>query len=494
MRLSKYIVISLLLIALNILCSGVNIAQNKSLNNPNKSDNVDIVIAISNNECINCYYGINDIIQSLDTKRTLFIITGVPKREVPYFFEQKLNMNSDSINWLLSDSLFKEYTDKFNNESSIYYYQDTQLLYSGSLRFIDKTIILNLINGESKKYFEEKQVWDITGFGGDGNSVFNMMNTDTALIYNSIRNKLYLYSLSTHSMMRAFELPVTKDNIEEWLRFSELDAEDLLYARNNKAGREYINSMNRITIDAPLVSEKFVYLPINILAYDIQINTESDTSVLLKWYSYLAQYDNNLNFISKYAFPYQFNGLNNHFNYLDNAELMEDDLLYMKPSTRLRDSIIAIYKLKPSNNPELIAFPDIAYPERFPLKVGPYAKVYYSDFITSDIYYFKEEPVVYLLSTKDTIELVGWNYTRIGDSTRTGFWVDNIILIDDTYFVFGISNGMTIVKAYDINFNLQGSQLLASKPYLSIIHSNKTIYGLISDEESIIIKSFILKE
>ncbi|MFN3940393.1 MAG: hypothetical protein ACK4IY_07380, partial [Chitinophagales bacterium] len=268
----------------------------------------------------------------------------------------------------------------------------------------------------------------------------------------------------------------------------------LEYAKQSREAREYIDALNRIVIGAPHVTENYVFVPLQILAYDIILQADNDTVVQLKWYSFLAQYNKDLQFIARYPFTYQFQNYPNHFHYLDNANFINDSILYMKPSTRVKDSIVAIYKLLPGNKPALIAFPPVGYPDRFPMKVGIYAKVYYSKFMSATDYYFREEPILYNTVNSNTIELSGWQYTHIGDSTRTGFWLGYIFIQDDIYYVFGIERKISMLKLYDRNFNLLHSETVMDKPYFSIERRGNTIYGLVSDEESIKIVSFIIDE
>lgn len=455
-------------------------------------NNYKIIIALNSNECINCYYGMHDIFSVINYDSTLFIISGIPKREVTYFFEQKLNLQTKNIKWIQNDSLFRQYTGAYNGESAIYILLGSEIIFSSDLKNPDREKLFELLQSPPSKKLLESTEWDITNFGGDSNSSLNFLNKDTVLIYNPTRNKIYLYSLSLQQLVKIFDIGLYPENLGDWLALTELEPIDLNFAKSNKEAKEYISSMNRIIPGSPYVTERYVFVPIQILAYDLEITSENDTTVLLKWYSFLAQYNKQLDLISRYAFTYQIEGFPNHFNHLDNANFLNDSILYMKPSTRVKDSIIAIYKLLPGRNPELIKFPPVAYPDRFPMKVGPYAKVYYSDFISETEYYFKEEPILYNCTTGSSMELSDWQYTSIGDSTRTGFWVEHIIKIQDMYFVFGIVKKSTILKVYDKNFNLQHSELVIDEPYFSInVHGN-TIYGLISDDVSIKVKSFTL--
>lgn len=87
----------------------------------------------------------------------------------------------------------------------------------------------------------EAEEWDISHFGGDANSSINFLNADTLLIYNPVRNKIYLFSLSLKKMIKVFDIGVYPENIEEWLLLTELEPNDLDFAKNDREASEYIN-------------------------------------------------------------------------------------------------------------------------------------------------------------------------------------------------------------------------------------------------------------
>ncbi|MBK8681162.1 MAG: hypothetical protein IPN31_04495 [Bacteroidetes bacterium] len=481
-----------LLLVLNLTTNAFANSDSIIKNSNNDSQHYEIIIALNCNECINCYYGSQDIFSELDKTTTLFIVSGLPKREVPYFFEEKLNLQSENLHWIKNDSLFKYYSDKYNGLSAIYLLKNDEIVFSSDLKNIDRIKLNEVLHSGSSPKLMEAEEWDISHFGGDANSSINFLNADTLLIYNPVRNKIYLYSLSLKKMIKVFDIGVYPENIEEWLLLTELEENDLDFAKNDKEASEYINSLNRIIPGSPSVTDNYVFIPIQILAYDIILKEDNDTIVQLKWYSFFLQYDKELQFIDRYSFPYQFPDYPNHFNHLGNGDFLNDSILYMKASTRVKDSIIAIYKILPGSKPELIGFPPIGYPDRFPMKVGAYGKVYYSQFFSETEYFFKEEPILYNSNTESSKEFSDWKYTHIGDSTRTGFWVENIFKIHDLYYVFGIENKSTAIKIYDSNFNLMHSEAVIDKPYFSIRLNGNTFYGLVSDDESIRIKSYTL--
>ncbi|MBK6729868.1 MAG: hypothetical protein IPG60_02495 [Bacteroidetes bacterium] len=493
MRLIKFHPIILcLLLVFNLTTNAFTHSYLSFQNSNNDSQHYEIIIALNCNECINCYYGSQDIFSEFDKTTTLFIVSGLPKREVPYFFEEKLNLQSENLHWIKNDSLFKYYSDKYNGLSAIYLLKNDEIVYSSDLKNIDRIKLKEVLQTSSTPKLMEAEEWDISYFGGDGNSTINFLNADSILIYNPVRNKIYLYSLSQKKMIKVFDIGVYPENIEEWLLLTELEENDLDFAKNDKEASEYINGLNRIIPGPPSVTNSYVFIPIELLAYDIILKEDNDTIVQLKWYSFLVQYNKELQYIDRYSFPYQFPDYPNHFNHLGNGDFLNDSIFYMKASTRVKDSIIAIYKIMPDSKPELIGFPPIGYPERFPMKVGAYGKVYYSQFFSETEYFFKEEPILYNSNTESSKEFSDWKYTHIGDSTRTGFWVENIFKIHDLYYVFGIENKSTAIKIYDSNFNLMHSEAVIDKPYFSIRLNGNTFYGLVSDDESIRIKSYTL--
>lgn len=446
-----------------------------------------IILTISGTECVNCYANINYLLGKLqlDSTNSTLVIDGVPDRELDFFIEERLGVIPETVNVIRDNVLFQLLSDG-NSSSQVFILHEDSIIYQEELRSISLNQFLRY--RAQTIQIKELLVADITSFAGAIASSFQVLNDSIILVYNYFRNVVFIYNFQLNKIVNSIGGRELSLILDELLTLSELTQEDLHYNTTSDA-QEFLSTVPyRVVPRNVYVSENYIYLPIEVLAYDISINATEripDTLFQLKWFSFLLKYNREMQLISKFSFNYQVPGFAGFFNYLQESQMLNDSTLAMRVSTRSADSLYFYYNLNDSvSNPIPSFIPDCAYPEYvIPFSDGK-LHVYYSQ-VEGKHYFFKPEPVVYEFSSDKKIILAGWDYKQISDTSPTNCWIDDIQFNNDgTIYIVGTQNySNTWLCVYNSNFELLKKIKITDRPLIDTKIIGRFIYGLdITDE------------
>ncbi|MBK7038848.1 MAG: hypothetical protein IPH42_21600 [Bacteroidetes bacterium] len=459
------------------------------LNQYNQSGQNLTIISISGTECVNCYASIHNLIDELKLEKsnTLFLIKDVPKRELVFFMEDKFSIDTAKYSVVIDNALFKELNSNSGYTSSISICNSKDILFQTSFKNLDLVSL--------KKYYTNKidiklsDSLDISSFAGAGASTLQVKNDSTIFVYNYFRNTIFEFNSKSASINRSVGWKNLISEVDNFLSLSELEKFEIDFASTNTDAQQmFKNVPSRISPRGVYVTDNYIYLPLEILSYDLVIHDNKvpvDTAFQLKWFSFFAKYDMEWNLVERYSFPYQIPEFKGFFNYLPSGQFLNDSVFVMRTSTPSSDSL-AIKYILPQNStaPRLENFLSVKYPEHFQVISKGMRNVYTSKTI-NDNYYFNAEPIIYNDELKSKFLLEGWEYQPVSDSTKTNVWIDVIHqLPNGSYLVLGTKNyTSTWYALYDQNFILIEQKKIIDRPLISLVIKNDKIWGMdLTDE------------
>lgn len=480
------------LILLFILCISNSFSQNHLtgyLNYYNKSGENLTIISISGNECVNCYASIHYLIDDLKLEKSnsIFLIKDVPERELVYFMLNNFSIDTAKYSIVIDNALFNELNSNSGYSSSISICNSKELIFQTGFKNLD----LVSLKQYYKNTFDIKlsDSLDISNFAGAGASTLQIKNDSTILVYNYFRNTIFEYNTKSASINRSVGGKDLISEVDSFLLLTELEEFELDFARTSKDAQQMFKTVpSRISPRGVYVTDNFIYLPLEILAYDLVINdlkVPVDTAFQLKWFSFFAKYDMNWNLINRYSFPYQIPDFKGFFNYLPHGQFINDSVFIMRTSTASSDSLSIKYILQErSTFPKLDNFLLLKYPEHFQV-ISKGMRNVYSSKIINDSYYFNVEPIIYNPALNSKFLLEGWDYQPISDSTKTNIWIDVVHqLANGNYLVLGTKNySSTWYAVYDQNFKFLEQKKIIDRPLISIVIKNDKIWGMDLTEE-----------
>ena len=452
----------------------------------------EVLLVLNSNDCLNCYYSGAQLLSKLPAELVFVLFDNLPPREYKAFLQSKLGIEIPQDRCTTNQALFKEITADYGGTSGIAVFHHGQLMHNNSVR-VEHDEVTRLL--APSVGFELYKAVDITHLGGGAQADAQIINDSLFSYYNDIQGVIFLVNRQSGQAVVRLTIPVTKEQYNEWLIIAGLDAEDTVYVHDHPEELQYMATFPaRVTTGIPFVGDSFILVPVSILGMDIVPKINGEASSMLKWYSFLCKFDFNGTYIQKWAFPYQVPGQINHFNHLDNMAFMNDSTFWMRASTPNRDSLIISYIL-PSNSelPVLTGFPDISYPDRFPIKKGPYRKVYYSEWIDREHYFFNKEPVIYSLSDTTSILLPGWNYTPVEKEEENWFWLSSVFEHNGLWYAIGAEKKEMWYAVYSPDYKLIKKEKLLDKPIFDVHFDGSNLAGVTSDDRSVIWYEFRLK-
>jgi hypothetical protein len=446
-----------------------------------------VVLTISGTECVNCYASMHYLIDALllDSTNSLIIVNGVPKRELSFFVEEKLGLEPNTSKVIIDNDLFLAISGGKSNSMLSILKEDT-VVYQSEFKNLNMQQIINL--RAKNIQIEEHAVADVTSFAGAVASTFQVLNDSVIIFYNYYRGIVYEYNFRSHTITNSVGGKELTPLLDKLLAMSELSQEDLQFNKTPEAQVMLSTVPYRAVPRNIYVTENFIYLPVEVLSYDISINNSNpipDTIFQLKWFSFFIKYDKQFNPLSYFAFSYQIPDYPGFFNYLQTSQFLNDSTLAMRVSTRSEDSLYFYYTLSDSiRNPIPSSVPECSYPDHIKAYTNGRLHVYYSQ-IEGSHYFFKPEPILYELNTNRRIGLNGWNYNKITDTSRTNCWIDDVQFNNDgTIYVVGTQDySTTWLCVYNNTYDLLSRIEIINRPLIDTKITGKYIYGLDLTEE-----------
>ena len=203
--------------------------------------------------------------------------------------EDKFSINTAKYSVVIDNALFKELNSNSGYTSSISICNSKDILFQTSFKNLDLVSL--------KKYYTNKidiklsDSLDISSFAGAGASTLQVKNDSTILVYNYFRNTIFEFNSKSASINRSVGWKNLISEVDNFLSLSELEKFEIDFASTNTDAQQmFKNVPSRISPRGVYVTDNYIYLPLEILSYDLVIHDNKvpvDTAFQLKWFSLL---------------------------------------------------------------------------------------------------------------------------------------------------------------------------------------------------------------
>lgn len=442
-----------------------------------------LIIALYENDCINCYAAANNAYKQLKTQGNIIIVTNeLPLRMRKKFIDEKIKdfQQSDSI--VFNTDIYKCLNPYIGSalikviEGEIVYCKELKETTNADLQALLKQSAFGKI--------------DLSGKVGSGQSKIRLINNHVH-VFDDLQQMIYRLHGNTGIVIDSFSLKVLEDSALSLVRKNvNLSNDEKIL--NEREAQGIISNLGSITVTyPPYFFDSIVYVPVAVRVLK-QRTFDSTARKVIMPTQYLVKLNYTGEILNIVSLPYEAPSQPGIFH-LSRDGYFEKDTFYALCNTANNDSIILSYAIN-GERLQLIQVHAVKYPAHFVTKSNEGRRIGYSGFFTKiggEIYYaFNVEPTLYSLKNTSSLTFdVPYKYTMEG--SKPTFWVNRIDEINDKIVVVGGQ----FTKSTEYFVYAKDKQTLLSRGVLSarsveVVHIDETFiyYADLMGEEVVLQK------